>query len=62
MIECGKNYIMPNETAIAQCHAAVVLKMATSVDENIASDGDIPSEIRVKRRKYLECFVHGFAE
>ena len=62
MVERGEHHIMPDETTVAQCHAAMILKMATGVDEDVAPDGDILAEIGVERRKHLEGLVHGFAE
>lgn len=43
-------------------HSAVVLKMATGVDEHAFTHGDVLSEIRVERRKHAERLRHFIAE
>ena len=61
MIECSENYIVPDEGSVSDADTSLFLKSAAEIDKDILSEGNILTEIGVKRRMHAEGFIHRFA-
>lgn len=62
VVERGEYYVVPHQAIVAQRDAAVVLEMAASIDKDILSDGDILSEIGIKRREDTKGTIYFLTE
>jgi hypothetical protein len=51
MVQGGQYNIMSDECPIIDKNAALILELASRIDEHILSQGDILSEVRVEWRK-----------
>lgn len=51
VVKRGENHVVPDLAAIAECYAAVILKVAAGIDKDFFADLDILAEIGVKRWK-----------
>ena len=49
-----EDHVVADQRTVAQRHAPVVLEMAPGIDEDVAADADVPSEIGVKGREEPE--------
>ena len=61
MIQRGKNNTMSDQRAIINKDTSLILKLTICVNEDVVSDGDILSEIRIERRKQSERLSHRFS-
>ena len=61
MIERRQRHLMSDEDAIAKDDAALILKKAACIDEDIFANVDIFPAIRMEWRKESECGVNGAA-
>lgn len=54
MIQCGNDDLMTDERTVSYLDAALVLKTASRIDENVFAQHDVFPAIGVKRRKKPE--------
>ena len=62
MIERDKHDIVADERAIANGDAALILKFAACVDEDVFPDGDVFSAVGIKRRETRKGLIDGLSK
>lgn len=58
VVQRGQHDVVPDQRAVVDHDAALVLKFAPAVDEDVFPDRDVLAAVRVKRREQRERVVH----
>lgn len=54
----SNDHAVADEGAVADTDAALILKTAAGVDEDISADADVFAEVRVEGQKHSEAFIN----
>ena len=58
MIQRCQDYVVADQRVVSDRYTALVLKLASGVDENIFSHMDVFPAVRIERRKQAEAVIH----